>query len=256
MKEIEPLSGDEAITIGGRHTLATVSDFWRWSYSSLNMPTVRGDFAEYLVFMALKASDQGDIGVPADFYQTRMGWDMVDLTYGYGIVEAYGKDYFCPSTAHGWGLEVKSSSTKNVSNPRFDVKLKNGYHVPSRRVIKHLRNWSDIYVFALLTDESHQTSMTDVRAWTFYLLPTFKLDALRRDTKKAVRSIAVPTLLKIGAVVSTYLELRTRMQELIDCHYEELSRWKFAHNDEKLLYCSQLSEQEVMQIAEEEEAGV
>jgi hypothetical protein len=237
MIDIKPLEGDEAITFKGRSLNVSVLDFWRWSYSDLNMPTVRGDFAEYLVFQALRKRNAADIGVPVNHYQTRMGWDMVDLTYGRGIYEARDEgDYFCPSTAHGWGVEVKSSSTANAKTPRFDVSMKKGYHVPSRREIAHLRNWSDIYVFALLNDESHQTTITQVQAWTFYLLPTYKLDILRRVTKKQVKSISVSTLLKIGAVQCSYRELRTRMLFMVDDHYPKLARWKFAHNELKMRY--------------------
>lgn len=238
MLDIEPLTGDEPITARGHDPLSTVSDFWRWSYSNLNMPTVRGDFAEYLVFLALRKRSDTDIGVPVDHYQTRMGWDMVDLTYGHGIYEARGQKYFCPSTAHGWGVEVKSSSTRNMSTTRFDVKMKKGYHVPSDREIPHLRNWSDIYVFALLESEEYQLSITDACAWTFYLLPTYKLDILRRVTKKPVKSISVAMLLEIGAVQSSYEELRTRMLSMVDSHYSKLARWKFAHNELKMLYSS------------------
>jgi hypothetical protein len=236
MLDIEPLTGDESITLGRHIPLSTIFDFWRWSYSDLNMPTVRGDFAEYLVFLALRKRGDTDVGVPVDHYQTRMGWDMVDLTYGHGIYEARGQEYFCPSTAHGWGVEVKSSSTQNISTPRFDVKMKKGYHVPSRREIPHLRNWSDIYVFALLADEKHQLSITDAFAWTFYLLPTYKLDILRRVTRKPVKSISVARLLEIGAVQSSFWQLRTHMQFMVDSHYPKLARWKFAHNELKMRY--------------------
>lgn len=110
MLDIKPLTGDESITIGRHIPLSTIFDFWRWTYSDLNMPTVRGDLAEYLVFLALRKRGDTDIGVPVDHDQTRMGWDMVDLTYGHGIYEARGQEYFCPSTAHGWGVK---------SNPRL-----------------------------------------------------------------------------------------------------------------------------------------
>lgn len=114
--------------------------------------------------------------------------------------------------------------------------MKKGCHVPSLREIPHLRNWSDIYVFALLADEKHQLSITDACAWTFYLLPTYKLDILRRVTKKPVKSISVAKLLEIGAVQSSFFELRTRMQFIVDSHYPKLVRWKFAHNELKMRY--------------------
>lgn len=247
MLEIEPLTGAEPITLGGRVPLSSIFDFWRWSYSCLTLPTVRGDFAEYLVFLALKKRDHAEFGVPADHYQTRMGWDMVDLTCDRGIHGTKPEDYFCPSTAHGWGIEVKSSSTRNARSPRFDVSMKKGYHVPSKREVAHLRNWSDIYVFALLRDERHNTSMTDARKWTFYLLPTYKLDLLRRITGKPVKSISVSTLLEMGAIESSYMTLRSNLEFLVGMHYSELARWKIAHSELKLRYitpCMQGDERE------------
>ncbi|WP_218182739.1 hypothetical protein [Pseudomonas gingeri] len=55
-------------------------------------------------------------------------------------------------------------------------------------------------------------------------------------TKKPAKSISVARLLEIGAAQSSFFELRTRMQFMVDSHYPRLAWWKFAHNELKIRY--------------------
>jgi hypothetical protein len=225
MKDIAPLSCSEKIIFSNPSVTGCVLDFWQWSYSCLNSPAVRGDLAEYLVYLALKGNN-----VSHNHYQTRMDWDVVDLTYGRGIGSNNGKPYFCKSTSFGWGVEIKSSSTANKSEARFNISKKEGYHFESNTVVEHQRNWADIHIFALLTNEDHQNAPLRLEHWEFYLIPTYKIQEYRTTNRKDYKSIGISGLVAAGATISKHEDLKTKIDTLILRNYVKLEQWKLEHD--------------------------
>lgn len=233
MKDLKPLMGREKIKEKDC-TVGEISDFWKWSYSFISSPTVRGDFAEYLVYVALKGNNVSD-----EHYQTRMDWDMVDLTYGRGIDPPLPFITFCESTGHGWGIEVKSSSTTNKSGVRFDIKPKKGFHVKLNKIVEHHRNWADIHIFALLTNEESQVAGLDLSNWDFYVIPTAKLELFRKVKKREFKSISVSGLLDAGAISCRFGTLKKTVDRTIKSEYDLLKGWKIDHDRLKQVHIKQ-----------------
>ncbi len=210
MKEIE-IAEDTSISLFGKN-LSTILDFWKWSYSDLKEPTNRGDFAEYLVYLAIKGE------LSKEHYSTRMDWDVVDFTYGNGIKEKDKKDYFCSSTGYGWGIEVKSFSTSNKSDVRFKTPEKNGYNFEEGSAIKLKRRWSDLYVLALFKDtKKFEENITELKNWYFYVIPTYLIgsDSLTIEILRKKKIIEIP-----------FIALKNVLDNTIIDHYEGLKAWK------------------------------
>ena len=154
---------------------ATILDAWLWCYSDLAEPTNRGNFAEFLVYLALKSDS-----TVANHYATRKDWDVVDLTYGRGINSSEFKsdDYFCSSTQYGWGIEVKSSSSSN-SLVKFDLEARQGCVFRSNGwdAIEIYRRWSDFYILAHYKDDKEfSKNIADMNNWEFFIVPTWQIN--------------------------------------------------------------------------------
>lgn len=153
---------------------ATILDAWRWCYSDMAEPTNRGNFAEFLVYLALKSDP-----TVAGHYAARKDWDVVDLTYGRGIQssEFSHDEYFCGSTKYGWGLEVKSSSSSS-SKVKFDLEPRQGFVFRSDKdeAIEIYRRWSDFYILAHFKDDkSFSKNIIDMNNWEFFIIPTWRI---------------------------------------------------------------------------------
>lgn len=212
------LAGDEPIEFNGEN-IGSVSDFWSWSYSDLKEPTNRGDFAEYLIYLALKSN------LSTEHYETRMDWDVVDFVYGRGILEPPETEYFCESTGYGWGIEVKSSSGSNRTGVRFQTPEKHGHYFATNTPVKVKRRWADIYIFALFKDdEEYSISILDPLEWEFYVIPTFLLTS---------GSVGLSTLESIGIQPVQFARLKVTVERLIVTNYQELKSWKEQHDSVK-----------------------
>ena len=159
---------------------ATLLDAWLWCYSDLKEPTNRGNFAEFIVYLALK----GDPTI-ARHYSIRKDWDVVDFTYGRGITSGAFKthEYFCGSTQYGWGIEVKSSSSSN-SLVKFDLEARQGcwFRDGAWEAIDLYRRWSDFYILAHFKDDKEfSVDIMDLNNWEFFVVPTWqvKQDSIR-----------------------------------------------------------------------------
>jgi len=209
------LTGYEPIEINGEE-IGSVSDFWSWSYSDLKEPTNRGDFAEYLIYLALKSS------LSTEYYETRMDWDVVDFVYGRGILEPAENGYFCDSTGYGWGIEVKSSSGSNRTGIRFQTPEKHGHYFATNTPVKVKRRWADIYIFALFRDdEEYSKSILDPQEWEFYVIPTFLLTS---------GSVGLSALESTGIQPVPFTQLKVAVDRIIETNYKDLKSWKEQHD--------------------------
>lgn len=210
----------------------TLLNAWRWCYADLKSPTMRGNLAEYLVYLAL-SSDR----TLAANYQTRKDWDVVDLTYGRGIrkFSAHFQPH-CHSTRFGWGIEVKStsSSSKQVV---FDLEPRQGYvwnnYVTKQygKAVELYRRWSDFYVLAHFKDDAQETrEIRDLNNWEFFVLPTW---GVKQNT------ITLRSLKKKHPSVH-FSRLKITLDRLIaeDSRDEELTRYKLENDAAKRMYCS------------------
>lgn len=178
---------------------ATLLDAWLWCYSDLKEPTNRGNFAEFIVYLALKSDP-----TIAGHYATRKDWDVVDFTYGRGIVSAAFNthEYFCSSTQYGWGIEVKSSSSSN-SLVKFDLEARQGcwFRDEGCEPINIYRRWSDFYILAHFKDDKAFTvNIMDLENWEFFVLPTWqvKQDSIRLSSlRKRYKAVGFSNLKRV-----------------------------------------------------------
>ena len=76
-------TGKEGIFDRQGKTVSTIEEYWQWAYSSLLGNTERGNYAEYLVAVALGIADN-----------TRIEWDKYDLKSSNGVtVEVKASGY-------------------------------------------------------------------------------------------------------------------------------------------------------------------
>jgi hypothetical protein len=184
------LDGNECLTVSGEQTPHSVLDFWRWSSSDLLGNTMRGVLAEYIVGTAL--------GITKDL---RVEWAEYDLL-----------------TQEGIKLEIKSAaylqswSQKTLSRISFGIEPKK----PQASMLGQptdlpLQRYADVYIFCLL---HHRDMLTvnplNLDQWTFYCLPTKKIDLECRDQKK----LALSRLQSLEPLVASYGELASQVKKL------------------------------------------
>lgn len=139
-------------------------EFLAWAYDDLLTNTTRGVLAEYIVAKALGIRDT-----------KRLEWDRYDL-YIDGI-----------------GVEVKSSAyvqtwkQTRMSDISFGIRPAQGWDARTNTYVTDKKRSADVYVFCLLKGEDRQSiDPLDVAQWTFYVLPTSKLDR-EVATQKTIR---------------------------------------------------------------------
>lgn len=220
------LSGTEDLTYKG-NAISKVNQFWEWSYSDLKEPTNRGNFAEYIIYLALKNN------ISQVHYETRMNWDVVDFVYGEGISNQPTAGYFCNSTGYGWGIEVKSASSSNRGGVHFRAPKRNGYFFKTNTPVKIKRRWADIYIFALFKDDHQYTKdILDIDNWAFYIVPAYSLKTV---------SVGVDTLGSMRVTPVSYQNLKPAIDGLIKSKYVELKSWKDQHDKIKKEYIENIT---------------
>ena len=147
-------TGTECFKFGNQPLPVDLVSFWQWSASDLLGNTMRGCLAEYIVAMALGITS----GVRND-------WEAYDLQF------------------NGLKIEVKASGylqtwpQKRLSRPQFSINPTQGWDPVSGRMSTEVKRRSDLYVFCLHHHKDKATvNPMDVSQWTFYLLPTVRLE--------------------------------------------------------------------------------
>lgn len=182
------LTGAEPFTATGQPTGVTVLDFWRWAASDLLGNALRGLVAEYLVAHALDAT-----GHP------RQEWAAYDVV-----------------TPDGVTVEVKSAAYLQswrqtaISKLIYGIQETRGWDAATATYEVAVRRQADVYVFCLLAHQDKTTvDPLNLDQWKFYVLPRRQLDA----ELGSQRSASLNTLIRAGAQLTAYSELRTAVSQ-------------------------------------------
>jgi hypothetical protein len=176
---LAPRIGDEPFTSGGQSLDIFLRDFWRWAVSDLVENTTRGRLAEFIVANAL------GLHTPV-----RDSWAPYDLKTPNGV-EIQVK---CSAYLQSWGHE-------KLSEIRFDVRPKRAWDFATNVLGTELKRHCHVYVFCLLHHQDKSTlDPLDLAQWTFYVLPTAKLNAVC----PAASSISVQKLLTLEPVKAEF----------------------------------------------------
>ena len=183
-------TGLEVIHRNGHPVGESVLDFWKWAGSDLVGNTFRGWFAEYLVALALGIAH----GVRSD-------WIAYDLEMEDGTkVEVKTSAY------------VQSWKQKDLSTPRFSIRLALGWDPDTDTFTKRPIRSSDFYVFCLHKHRDQATlDVCNVSQWTFFVIPTQVID----DDLGRQKSVGVATLRQIGASEVPFGKIRQTVTNML-----------------------------------------
>ena len=185
-------TGQEGIFDGQGKTVATIQEYWQWAYSPLLGNTERGNFAEYLVAVALGIADN-----------TRIEWDKYDLKSPSGIT-----------------VEVKSSgylqtwSQKKLSKPIFSIRPTMAWDYETNQYEETSKRQAEVYVFCIHNYKRKDEGLNplDLNQWEFYVLPTKVLD----ETMPTQKTINLDRVKSLGAINASYGELRDVIEHCLD----------------------------------------
>lgn len=185
-------TGQEVIFDEQGNTVSTVQKYWQWAYSSLLGNTERGNFAEYLVAVALGIADN-----------TRIEWDKYDLKSPSGIT-----------------VEVKSSgylqtwSQRTLSKPIFSIRQTRAWDYQTNQYEEISKRQAEVYVFCLHKYQRKDDGLNplDLRQWEFYVLPTKILD----EEMPVQKTITLEKVKSLGAIVSSFHELKDVIEHCLD----------------------------------------
>tara|TARA_R110001583_G_scaffold193772_1_gene363008 strand:- start:910 stop:1818 length:909 start_codon:yes stop_codon:yes gene_type:complete len=120
-----------------------VIDFWKWAYSSLGNPFVRGYLAEFLILQSLKKNQDKDIDVSFhersiihNHFNTKMESDVHDLV----VCHKHGDDVFKRT------IQVKSTDTLRNT---YKLECTSGYNYKDNEdevTQERKENWSDLFI--------------------------------------------------------------------------------------------------------------
>lgn len=160
---------------------------------------MRGQFAEFIVGAAMGLNVKN----------IRDAWGAYDL-----------------KTETGIKIEVKSASyiqtwaQPNYSSINFSIKPAKFWNPETGKFDKESKRHADIYVFCLLNHKDQDTiDPLKLEQWTFFVLPTFKLDNYKRSSS----SITLKSLTQLAEAVA-FADLKKK----ILCAYDE--QMKYAAN--------------------------
>lgn len=185
-------TGQEGIFDGQGKTVATIQEYWQWAYSSLLGNTERGNFAEYLVAVALGIADN-----------TRIEWDKYDLKSPSGIT-----------------VEVKSSgylqtwNQKKLSKPIFSIRPTMAWDYETNQYEETSKRQAEVYVFCIHNYKKKDEGLNplDLNQWEFYVLPTKVLD----ETMPTQKTINLDRVKSLGAINASFGELRDVIEHCLD----------------------------------------
>lgn len=163
--------------------------FWQWSGSELLDNTLRGVLAEFIVASKLNC-----------IQSTRQEWDAYDLI-----------------TEDGIKVEVKSSAylqswqQKQFSSISFGVRPTRGWDAKTNVTSEAQKRHSDVYVFSLLKHKDKSTvNPLNLSQWTFYVVPTLKLD---KELKPMQKNISLSKLTQLSPTEVSYETLDEAIKE-------------------------------------------
>lgn len=157
--------GDEPFTKAGASVGFDLLEFWRWSTSDLVDNTTRGVLAEYIVAKALRL----------ETLRPRQSWAPWDLTWNVRDGVTIKIEVKSAAYLQSWGQ-------RNYSKIKFLVPKRRGSDGSSSQLEATPRRPADVYVFALLHHKDKASvDPTKLEQWSFWVLPTHKLDERTRS---------------------------------------------------------------------------
>lgn len=185
-------TGQECICDDQGKNISTILDYWQWAYSSLLGNTERGNYAEYLVAVALGIADK-----------TRIGWDKYDLKSPSGV-----------------SVEVKTSgylqtwSQNKLTKPIFSIAASKAWDYKSNEYEAESKRQADVYVFCVhnYTKKDAGLNPLDLTQWEFYVLPTETLNE-KMPTQK---NISLDKVKSLGAVCTNFSGLKDVIEHCLE----------------------------------------
>ena len=185
----ERKTGAEHFHLNSQSLDFSLLDFWQWSSSDLLNNALRGILAEFLVAQAIGAVEN-----------TRLEWHMFDL-----------------ETVAGKTIEVKSAAylqswtQTQLSNIRFSISQTLGWDASTNEYGSESKRQADIYVFALLKHQDKSTvDPMDVNQWSFYVVPTHRLDSAMHHQA----SIGLSKVQELAGHENTFADLSACINQL------------------------------------------
>ncbi|MBE6106020.1 hypothetical protein [Anaerovibrio lipolyticus] len=177
-------TGQECICDGHGVKISTVQEYWQWAYSSLLSNTERGNFAEYLVAVALGVADK-----------TRISWDKYDLISPGGVtVEVKASGYL-----QTWGQD-------KLTMPEFSIKPTKAWDYKTNQYDDISKRQAEVYVFCVHNYKCKDDGLNplDLGQWEFYVLSTKILD----ENVPSQKRISLEKVKALGAVSTRFNELK------------------------------------------------
>ena len=185
-------TGAERFALGDQQLSVDLLSFWQWSVSDLVSNATRGRLAEYIVAMALGLTS----GV-------RNEWDAYDLKIDGYKIEVKASGY------------LQSWSQQRLSRPIFSIRPARGWDPITGQMQDEIRRQSALYVFCL---QHHQEKTTlnplDLMQWSFYVLPTNRLDESQQFQK--AKTISLTSFLSLKPVHAAFKDLNKSIVESIE----------------------------------------
>lgn len=182
------LVGDERFTYNGENTEMTMLELWRWHFSEIY--DLQDKISEYIVGKALGIKEAENVGV----------WTLFDMMYRGKRIEVKETSFY-----HAWQTDEEPKSQKRsfgITKAYDDYKNKDSA----------FRRQSDIYIFCLNTgDTKADSNPLMLEHWKFYIIPTYKINELCKDSK----TISLSRVKKLTDEVC-YQDLKLQVDTLID----------------------------------------
>lgn len=185
-------TGSERFILNDQALPADLLSFWQWSSSNLLGNTMRGCLAEYIVAMALGITSR-----------VRNDWEAYDLSF------------------NQWKIEVKASgylqtwTQKRLSRPIFGIRPTRSWDPMLNQMTVDLCRQSDLYVFCLHHHKDKATvNPLDLTQWSFYILPTTRLNDSLQFVK--AKTITLESLLTLKPSGAPFNDLAQSINEIMD----------------------------------------
>ena len=177
-------TGDEHIRFDGMPIGHLLGDYWAWNSSDLLVNTERGSFSEFIVSAALDLDLSG----------TKVDWGPYDVSFPFRWM-CEGK----PRGSADRGQECRLPPVVGAGEAvQHCLQYQAGTGLgPRPRVLRELKRQSDLYVFCHYTQTDRaKADPLVLDDWTFYILPTKRLDQCCGGQK----TISLSSLLALGPV--------------------------------------------------------
>ncbi|AVH25811.1 hypothetical protein [Vibrio diabolicus] len=221
MFKLKPLDGKEPLVEGKEVIIPNIiEDFWKWSYSTIHNPQIRGFLAEYLVYRSLKS--YSDFELFDDYFLTKIEGDVHDLKFG--------------QSNRSYTIQVKSFESYTDSkddNKTFNFAKATGFNPITNSDIKLKKHWSDFYVICEIKVSKEQCQLLET---------THKKWNANNNRKTAVEireySDSQEALRKSIIDVDNWVFYVVRSKDLPDQSSMVADKFKDYINDGKVIMCS------------------